>query len=262
MFLSEIINAVEPGGILKLSPGEITLDEDLTISKNMTLAGSTSSEKTILVLSKKGTIYSKASSLQLQDIVFVKGKSRNGNILNVMTGDVKVKNCRFESKCSGISVKSPDSFLTLESCSIKAITGVDVSNFAKAEINDCELVNDFFCFSVFDNGQIKIKNTTMKKADYGVFGKNNATMDIENCVISEMCVAGIGLSETQKVTVSNTLIEKCDYGLQALKGSHLILKDCQIRDNIYDGIFISRNASVKASGCDIINNLFDGIRID
>lgn len=221
--IQSAIDQATSGAVICLSQG--AWEENLTISKSLTLQGAGKDNKATW-------------------LTWVKGKEAGKPILRIKSGT------RIEVIIEGLATVEAKPFSSNEFCAAKAPhwicpDGIQVWSLVQATIRNVRISsNPFVGLLLLDSAQVTITDTSISDNRFGIDMSSSAQAQITNSQIFGNGFYGIEILDTAKATISNTTIEgngtRCSNyicnGITVFDRVQLEIRDSRVANNTAWGV--------------------------
>jgi parallel beta-helix repeat protein len=271
--LAEAIERVTSGGTIRLAEGTHWLDRPLKITEPVTLVGA-GRDVTRVVCEKEGYVieYSSQGRFAASGITFQHTGSLPANVLVITSGDVVIRQCRFEGAVwdeqrwlggDGLWLRGTVCGVVEECESLRnRLHGIQLSEEAQPTLdqNTCR-ENKGSGIAYFDNASGTARNNTcVNNTKHGIFVGEQARPTLEGNTCRENGDCGIAYFGRASGTArNNTCVKNTKNGIYVGDQAQPRLEGNTCRENKWSGIAYFGSASGTARNNTCENNGLRGI---
>ncbi len=197
--LSERIKSAKDGDVIKLFPTQFTLEEPLTINKNISLVPLFPDKAPAIASDLEEPIVFKAKTAVFEKTIFIRvTNTENAKLpfFKLQDKSPVFKNCTFMTKHNAVSISGADSNPEFNGCLFvgSAATHAFISDNASGTFDNCEFKSGGTAVLLEKGAKTLFKNCSIHSVDYGVKISDNACAQFKSCDIFDFRIFGVGIT--------------------------------------------------------------------
>lgn len=197
--LSESIQSAKDGDVIKLFPTQFTLEQPLTINKNISLVPLFPDKSPAIVSDLEEPIIFKVKTAVFEKTAFIRVTDTENSKLpffKLQNTSPVFKNCTFLTKQNAASICGADSKPEFNNCLFvgAASTHAFVSDNAAGTFDSCEFESGGTAVFLEKGAKPLFKNCIIHNVDCGVKISDNACGQFKSCDIFDFRIIGVGIT--------------------------------------------------------------------
>ncbi len=245
---------------------EVTLRDILIIRSNGTGISTTTSARATLENVQAMDCASSGLSVRDQSAVVATDcefseSDRNG-ITITGDGHLEAGDCLMDgSAASGLAAVTSGS-VALTSCVIQnnGETGLDLGGESTLTLRSVTIVDNGSGEPTGERIFVTAGSALTSQNGSGIWIKDNASIFLEDCIVSASVLQGIAASDNASVQlVRSTVSGNGGAGFYSLSNGNHSLQNTVVTGNLGPGLFFTRGGSIEINGCTVTANEYSGV---